>query len=281
METRITSATKEVVISDSRPTVVIGERINPTGKKSMADALKVGDFEIVRNEAIAQAQAGADILDVNTAAFGVDEITVLPEAVQIVMETVDTPICIDSATPEALIAALKVYRGKPLINSVTGEEQSLARVLPLVKEYDTAVIGLAQDDEGIPATAERRFAVARKIVERAEKIGIPRNNVIIDCLALAIGANPRSCLIACETARMIKAELEVNTLVAVSNISFGMPDRSLLSGTFAAMVIAAGATCLIADVAKVRPIITAASLLMDNDKRARRYIDAYRERQKQ
>lgn len=281
METRITSATKEVVISDSRPTVVIGERINPTGKKSMADALKVGDFEIVRNEAIAQAQAGADILDVNTAAFGVDEITVLPEAVKIVMETVDTPICIDSATPEALIAALKVYRGKPLINSVTGEEQSLAKVLPLVKEYDTAVIGLAQDDEGIPATAERRFVVARKIVERAEKIGIPRNNVIIDCLALAIGANPRSCLIACETARMIKAELEVNTLVAVSNISFGMPDRSLLSGTFAAMVIAAGATCLIADVAKVRPIITAASLLMDNDKRARRYIDAYRERQKQ
>ena len=280
METKISSSTKEVTICDGLPTVLIGERINPAGKKSMAEALKAGNFEIVRNEALTQAQAGADIIDVNTTIFGANETSILPKAVLAAMETVDIPLCIDSANPAALEAALKIYKGKPLINSVTGEEKSLATVLPLVKEYKAAVIGLTQDDEGIPANAERRAAIACKIVERAEKAGISRDNIVIDCLALAIGANPASGMIATETARRIKAELGVNITVAISNISFGMPDRSLINFAFAAAMIAAGATCLIVDVAKLRPIVLASDLVMSHDKRARRYIDAFRERQK-
>jgi len=280
METRISSLSKEVIIGDGLPTVLIGERINPAGKKSMAEALKTGNFESIRNEAIAQVQAGADIIDVNTTLFGVDEVSILPKAVQTVMETVDVPLCIDSANTAALEAALKIYKGKPLINSVTGEEKSLARVLPLVKEYKAAVVGLTQDDEGIPDNAERRVAIARKIIERAEKEGISRENIIIDCLALAVGANPASSILATETARRIKAELGVNITIAVSNISFGMPDRSLLNSAFAAAMIAAGATCLIVDTAKLRPAVLAADLLMSRDKRARRYTNAFRERQK-
>lgn len=280
METTISSSSKEVIIGDGRPTVLIGERINPAGKKNMAEALKAGNFDIVRNEALAQAQAGADIIDINTTLFGADEASILPKAVQAAMEAVDIPLCIDSANPTALEAALKIYKGKPLINSVTGEEKSLARVLPLVKEYKAAVVGLTQDDEGIPSNAERRVAIAYKIVERAEKIGISRDNIVIDCLALAIGANPASGMIAIETARRIKAELGINTTVAISNISFGMPDRNLLNFAFASAMISAGATCLIVDAAKLRPIILGADLLMSRDKRARRYIDAFRERQK-
>jgi len=281
METKISSLSKEVTIGAGLPTVLIGERINPAGKKSMAEALKAGDFEIVRTEAIAQTQAGADIIDVNTTIFGGDETSILPKAVKIAMETVETPLCIDSANPAALEAALKIYKGKPLINSVTGEEKSLTTVLPLVKKYNAAVIGLTQDDEGIPTNAERRVAIAHKIVERAEKIGISRDNIVIDCLALAIGANPVSGMLATETASKIKAELGVNTTVAVSNISFGMPDRSLINFAFASAMISAGATCLIVDVAKLRPIVLASDLVMSHDKRARRYIDAFRERQKQ
>ncbi len=281
METKISSLTKEVILGDGLPTVLIGERINPAGKKSMAEALKAGNFEIVRNEAIAQVQAGADIIDVNTTLFGADEVGILPKAVQTVMEAVDVPLCIDSANAAAVEAALKIYKGKPLINSVTGEEKSLARVLPLVKEYKAAVVGLTQDDEGIPYNAERRVAIARKIIERAEKEGIPRENIIIDCLALAAGANPASGMIATETARRIRSELGLNVTIAVSNISFGMPDRGLLNSAFAAAMIAAGATCLIVDVARLRPAVLAADLLMSRDKRARRYIDAFRDRQKQ
>jgi 5-methyltetrahydrofolate--homocysteine methyltransferase len=281
METKISSSTKEVTICDGLPTVLIGERINPAGRKSMAEALKAGDFEIVRNEALAQAKAGADIIDVNATIFGADEVSILPKAVQTAMETVDIPLCIDSANPAALEAALKIYKGKPLINSVTGEEKSLKMILPLVKKYEAAVIGLTQDDEGIPANAERRVAIAHKIVERAEKAGISRDNIVIDCLALAIGANPISGTIATETARRIKAELGVNITVAVSNISFGMPDRILINFAFAAAMISAGATCLIVDTAKIRPIVLASDLVLSRDKRARRYINAFRERQKE
>ena len=151
MITRLSSATKEVLIGNGQPTVLIGEGINPTGKKEMSQALKAGNLEIIRKEALAQVQAGADVLDVNVSAFGVDEVTLLPQAVQAVMDTVDVPLCLDSANPKALEAALKVYKGKPLINSVTGEEHSLAKILPLVREYGTAVIGLTQDDDGIPS----------------------------------------------------------------------------------------------------------------------------------
>ena len=280
MGTRLSGATKEVIIGHDRPTVLIGERINPTGKKKMSEALKAGELEIVRQEALTQVQAGADIIDVNVAATGVNEVTRLPQAVRVVNDTVDVPLCLDSPNPEALEAALKVYKGKPLLNSVTGEEHSLERVLPLVKEYGAAVIGLVQDEEGVPGDAERRLAIAHKIVERAEAIGIPRQDIIIDCLAFAVGADPRSGLVILETIRRIKAELGVNLTLGASNVSFGMPDRSLLNSAFVAMVIAAGVTCLIVDAAKVRPMALAADLVLGQDTYARRYIRAYRERQK-
>jgi len=277
METRVSSATREVTIGDSQPTVLIGERINPAGKKKLAKALQTGNLEIVRRESLAQAQAGADILDVNVSTFGVDEVTLLPQAVKAVMDSVDIPLCLDSTNPEALAAALRVYKGKPLINSVTGEEHSLDKILPLVKEHGAAVIGLVQDDEGIPKDSERRVAIAHKIVERAEAAGIPRQNIIIDCLALAVGADTSSGLAAVETASRVKAELGVNLTLAASNISFGMPDRHLLNSAFVVMVIASGVTCLIVDVARARPIVLAADLILNRDKHARRYIEAYRQ----
>jgi 5-methyltetrahydrofolate--homocysteine methyltransferase len=281
METRVSGAAREVIIAHNRPTVLIGERINPTGKKRMSAALRAGNLEIVREEALAQVQAGADIIDVNVATTGVDEVSLLPRAVTAVADTVDVPLCLDSPNPEVLAAALKVYRGKPLVNSVTGEEHSLKTVLPLVKEYGAAVIGLVQDEAGVPKDAQRRLAVARKIIERAEAAGIPREDVIIDCLAFAVGADPTSGLVTLETAQRIKAELGVNLTLGLSNVSFGLPDRNLLNSAFVAMVIAAGVSCLIADAAKVRPMVLAADLLLNRDEYARRYIRAHRELKKQ
>jgi len=281
METRVSSPTKEVIIGDDKPTVLIGERINPAGKLKLQEALKAGNLDIVRREALAQAQAGADILDVNVGTFGVDEVSLLPQAVQAVMDTVDIPLCIDSNNPAALEAALKIYKGKPLINSVSGEEHSLTRVLPMVKEYGAAVIGLVQDDEGIPKDAGRRVSIAHKIVERAEAAGIARANIVIDCLAFAVGADTSSGPALIEAIRRIKAELGVNMTLGASNISFGLPDRDLLNNAFVAMAVAAGITCLITDAAKVRPAIVATDLILGRDRHARRYIEAYRQRQKQ
>jgi len=281
METRVSSYTKEVIIGDTQPTVLIGERINPAGKKKLQEALKAGNLDIVRSEALAQAQAGADILDVNVGAFGVDEVTLLPQAVQAVMDTVDIPLCIDSNNPAALEAALKIYKGKPLINSVSGEEHSLTRILPMVKEYGAAVVGLVQDDDGIPKDAGRRVSIAHKIVERAEAAGIARANIVIDCLAFAVGADTSSGPALIEAIRKIKAELGVNMTLGASNISFGLPDRDLLNNAFVAMAVAAGLTCLITDAAKVRPAIVATDLILGRDRHARRYIEAYRQRQKQ
>jgi 5-methyltetrahydrofolate--homocysteine methyltransferase len=261
--------------------VLIGERINPAGKAKLQEALKAGNLDIVRSEAMAQAQAGADILDVNVGTFGVDEVALLPQAVQAVMGTVDIPLCIDSNNPAALEAALKIYKGKPLINSVSGEEHSLTRVLPMVKEYGAAVVGLVQDDEGIPKDAERRVSIARKIVERAEAAGIARANIVIDCLAFAVGADTSSGPAVIEAIRRIKAELGVNMTLGASNISFGLPDRDLLNNAFVAMAVAAGITCLITDAAKVRPAIVATDLILGRDRHARRYIEAYRQRQQQ
>jgi 5-methyltetrahydrofolate--homocysteine methyltransferase len=280
METKVASSSREVIIGDNQPTVLIGERINPTGKKKLAEALKAGDLEIVRKEALAQVQAGADILDVNVGTFGVDEVALLPKAVRVVMDTVDVPLCLDSSNPDALEAALKVYKGKPLVNSVTGEEQCLKRVLPVIKKYGAAVIGLVQDDEGIPKDAERRVRIARKIVERVEAAGISREDLVIDCLAFAVGAEPNSGVAIIEAIRRIKAELGVNMTMGASNVSFGLPDRELVNSAFVVMAIAAGATCLIVDVAKVRSIILAADLVLGRDQRARRYIEAYRQRPK-
>jgi 5-methyltetrahydrofolate--homocysteine methyltransferase len=267
------------MIGDDQPTMLIGERINPAGKKKLADALKAGSLDIVRKEALAQAEAGADILDVSVGTFGVDEKVLLPQAVEAVIETVELPLCLDSAAPEALEAALKVYKGKPLINSVTGEERSLAKILPLVKEYGAAVIGLVQDDKGIPRDVERRVALAHKVVERAEATGIAREDIMIDCLTFAVGADPSSGRAVLEAIRTIKAELGVNLILGASNVSFGMPDRPFLNNAFVVMAIAAGATCFIVDVAKVRPTVLAADLILGRDQRARRYIEDYRHRQ--
>jgi 5-methyltetrahydrofolate--homocysteine methyltransferase len=279
METKLTSATKEVIISDERPTVLIGERINPAGKKKLAESLKTGNMDILRKEAADQVKAGADVLDVNVTVFGLDEAPLLPQAVKAVMETVDVPLCIDSANAAALKAALKIYKGKPLINSVSGEERSLERVLPLVKEFGTAVVGLTQDDNGIPKDAATRIAIAEKIVNRAAQMGIPKEDIVIDCLALAIGADPMSAVIALQTIREIRARLGVNMTLGASNISFGMPDRIYVNTSYLAMTIAAGVTCPVVDVAKVRPYILGTDLLLARDKRARRYIQAFRERQ--
>jgi len=280
METRVSSPAKKVIIGDSQPTVLIGERINPSGKRKLAEALKAGGLDIVREEALAQVQAGADILDVNVGAFGVDEVTLLPKAVRAVMDTVDVPLCLDSSNPDALEAALEVYKGKALVNSVTGEEHSLDRIVPLIKKHGAAVIGLVQDDEGIPRDAERRVQIAHKIADRIEAAGISREDLVIDCLAFAVGAEPGSGVAVIEAIRRIKAELGVNMTLGASNVSFGLPDRELLNSAFVVMTVVAGVTCLIADVAKVRSIILAADLVLGRDKRARRYIEAYRQRPK-
>ncbi len=276
METRLTSATKEVIIGDDRPTVLIGERINPAGKKKLAESLKLGNMDVVRKEAIDQVKAGADVLDVNVTVFGLDEAPILPKAVQAVMDVTDVPLCIDSANPDALKAALKLYKGKALVNSVSGEEKSLARVLPIIKEYGAAVVGLTQDDEGIPKDAKKRIEIAEKIINRAAQMGIPSSDIVIDCLALAVGADPRSAVTAAETIREVKARFGVNMTLGASNISFGMPDRIYINACYLAMMIAAGVTCPVVDSAKVRPYILASDLLLAKDKRARRYIEAFR-----
>lgn len=281
METRILSATKEVIIADDQPTVLIGERINPAGRKKLVEALRTGNLELVRQEALAQVDAGADVLDICVSAFGIDEVALLPQAVEAVMEVAEVPLCLDSADPRALEAALRVYQGKPLINSVTGEEQSLARVLPLVQEYGGAVIGLTQDDQGIPKDVERRVAIAHRIVERAVAMGIPREDVVIDCLTLAVGVEPQAAPVILEACRRVKAELGVNLVLAISNVSFGLPERGWLNNAFAALAIASGVNCLIGDVAKMRPAVLAADLLLGKDKHARRYIAEYRRRQRQ
>jgi 5-methyltetrahydrofolate--homocysteine methyltransferase len=283
METILKSAKKTVVISTEEPTRLIGERINPTGKKRLAAALTAGDLSVVEQEAEEQVAAGADILDVNVGAAGVDEVDLLPQAVRLVMETVDVPICIDSADSQAIEAALRVHRelapeGKPLINSVNGEEARLEAVLPLVAEYGAAVIGLAMHDDGIPATAEERFAVVCKIVERAEALDIPREDIVIDCLALTVGADSQAAVVTLDAMQKVRDELGLNMTLGASNVSFGLPEREVINWAFLAMAIQNGLNCPIVDPAKVRPAILAADLLLGRDDYAMRYIKAYKKR---
>jgi len=279
METKLSSATKEVVMGEGYPTVLIGERINPAGKKKMAEALRAGNLEVVQNEALSQVQVGADIIDINVTLFGMDEVTLLPKAVEAVMKVVDVPLCFDSPNPRALEAALKIYKGKALLNSVTGEERSLEMVLPLVKEFGAAVIGMTQDEKGIPGNSEQRVAIAKKITEKAEAMGIPREDILFDCLTSTVGADGKSGLVTLETIRKVKSDLGMNLVLGASNISFGLPDRELINNAFVAIAIASGVNSLIVDVVKIRPIVLAADLLLNHDNRARRYISAYRERQ--
>lgn len=272
-----------VTIGGGGPTVLIGERINPTGKKRLAAALQEGDLSLVAQEAVAQVQAGADIIDVNVGAAGVDEVALLPRAVRTVVDVVDVPISIDTANPDALAAALEELRraapeAKPLVNSVNGEERSLRRVLPLVREYGAAVIALGMGDGGVPQDAEGRVAVARAILERATSLGIPKEDVLVDCLALTVGADHRAGAVTLQAIEQVNREFRVNQTLGASNVSFGMPERDLLTGTLLAMAVAAGVTCPIVDAAKARPYLLAADLLLGVDEYGMRYIRGFRQR---
>ena len=279
METKISSAKMEIIISDKNPIAMIGERINPTGKKNMSEALRAGDFDVVRQEAIAQVESGAHILDVNVATSGINEISVLPKAVEAVMGVVDVPLCIDINKPAALKEALRIYEGKAIVNSVSGEEKSLNEVLPLVKEYGTAVIGLTIGDKGIPKSVGKRLEIAHKIVERAKAIGIPREDIIIDCLALSLGSDDQAGLATLEAIQRVKTELGLNQTLGASNISFGLPDRPLVNKSFLALAIGAGVTCPTVDAAKVRSTIAAIDLILGRDRFSQRFIKEYRRRQ--
>jgi 5-methyltetrahydrofolate--homocysteine methyltransferase len=238
---------------------------------------------MVREDAVNQVEAGAAILDVNAGVPGADEPALLQQVMRTVMEVTDVPLCIDTADPEALEAALKLYEGTALVNSVNGEERSLQAVLPLVKEHGAATIGLCMDDEGIPETPEQRLAVAAKIIERAGKLGIGPERLAIDPLALTMGADSNAGRIAFETIQLVVKEFGVNITMGASNISFGMPDRKYINSTFIAMAIHAGLTCPITNplVTEIHTAVLAADLSMGRDDFGMRWIQAYRKREKE
>lgn len=283
LTTVVSSKTQTVTIHRDSPTVIIGERINPTGRKKLQAALQARDFDIIRQDAVAQVEAGARVLDVNAGVPGADEPALMKEVLGHVMAVTDAPLCIDTADPEALAAALTIYEGKALVNSVNGEERALNAVLPIVKEHGAAVIGLCMDDNGIPETAEARLAVAHKIIERAAQVGIPLEDVVIDPLALTMGADHTAGLLALETIKLIVEEFGVNVTMGASNISFGMPDRKHINATFIAMAIQAGLTCPITNPLEegVAIAVLAADLSMGRDEYGLRWIKAYRAREKE
>ena len=277
METRIRSSSREVVIGPEHPTAIIGERINPTGKRRLAASLVAKDMSRVRRLAVSQVENGAAILDVNVGAAGVDEVELLPLAVKAIMEVTDVPLCLDSANPEALRAALQVYKGKALVNSVNGEEASLERVLPLVNEFGAAVIGLAMDGSGIPGDAASRLAVAAKVVKRAESMGIPREDVLIDCLALSACTDPNAARVTLETIRRVRETLGLNMTLGASNISFGLPDRETINGAFLAMVIACGVNAPIINPRGSQRAVLIADMLLGRDEFGMNYVRYYRQ----
>lgn len=280
MKTVLRGTKKEVVIQPDALTVIIGERINPTGRKKLAAALVAGDLDYVRREAIAQVREGAHVIDVNVGAAGVDEVDLLPKAVLAVAEVVDVPICIDSSSADAIEAALAVCPGRPLVNSVNGEEEKLERILPLVKKYNAAVIGLTMDDKGIPNDPHERLAIAKKIVDRAEAIGIAREDVIIDCLALTMGADSKAGLVTLKTIELVRKELGNNITLGASNASFGLPEREVINAGFLAMAVYAGMNCPIVNPRKSRLALAVADLALGRDDYAMNYLRAYRELQK-
>lgn len=280
METILTGTEGTVRISPDLPTVIIGEKINPTGRSWLTEQLTEGNLEVLADEAVKQLEDGAHVLDVNVGAASVNEVEVLPRAIEIVQDAVGVPLCIDTADNDALEAALEVYRGKPLINSVNGEEKNLERVLPLVAEYEAAVIGLAMDDDGIPKDPQKRLEIARKIVERAESMGIPREDVLIDCLALTVSAEPDAAIITLNAIDLVREELGVNQALGHSNVSFGLPDRPVINRVALGMVIRAGVNAPIVDAAEVKQSILAADLLLGRDQYAMNYIKYYREHKK-
>jgi 5-methyltetrahydrofolate--homocysteine methyltransferase len=280
VKTIVRSSTKQLVINTEGPVVMIGERINPTGRKRLAEALRDMDLDYVRSLARQQAAAGADLLDVNVGVPGVDDVALLPQVIQAVAAEVALPLCIDTPNPQALEAALLVAPGKPLVNSVNGEESSLQNVLPLVKQRGAAVIGLTMDDKGIPPEAEARVAIAERIVERAAQLGIPVEDILIDPLVLTVGADSYAGRVTLETIRLVRHRLGVNVSLGATNVSFGLPERPIINQAFLALSIQAGATCMITDPEKLGLAIRATELLLGRDDFAGRYIGMYRIQQK-
>ncbi|MCB9421723.1 MAG: dihydropteroate synthase [Ardenticatenaceae bacterium] len=278
METIISSKTKETVIGTERPFTIIGERINPTGRKLLARELEAGDFSRVERDAVAQTEAGAQILDVNAGIPMIDEPEVLAQMIQLVQTVSDLPISIDSSMVEALQRGLEVYQGKALVNSVTGEEERLESVLPLVKKYGAAVIAICNDESGISHDPDVRFAVAKKIVQRAMDHGIPKEDVLVDPLIMPIGAVQTAGQQAFSLLRRIQTELGSNTTCGASNVSFGMPNRRAINSNFLAMLISNGLTSAITNPLEeaLREAILAADLLMGHDEFGMAWITAHR-----
>ncbi|MEK7292377.1 MAG: dihydropteroate synthase [Actinomycetota bacterium] len=277
--TILSSATREVIIGFDRPFVMIGERINPTGRKLLAEEMKAGNFSRVEADAIAQVAAGAHMLDVNAGIPLADEPALLARAVQLVQAVTDVPLSIDSSIIAALEAGLAVYKGKPLVNSVTGEDEVLERVLPLVARYGAAVVAISNDETGISDDIDVRYAVAKKIVERAADFGIPACDVVVDPLVMPIGAMGMAGQQAFRLIRRLREELKVNTICGASNVSFGLPNRHAVTGTFLSMAIASGMTSAIMSPLhpEVKIAVMAADVLAGNDRDCFAWIRANRD----
>ena len=282
METKLSYKSKEVIISPERPFTIIGERINPTRRKKLAETMAQGDFSIALEDTRKQIEAGAHVLDVNAGIPGADEPALLRGAVQAVMEFAQTPLCIDTASPEALKAALEVYPGKALINSTTAEESMMQRIFPLARQFGAAVIGVITDENGVPPTPESRLAVARKLIQRAGDYGIPPEDIVIDCLALTVGADHNAGRITLDSVALVRDELGVNLSLGASNVSFGLPDRKIINVAYLALAIARGLTVAITDptVPEIQTTLLACDLLIGRDEYAMRWIKAFRKREK-
>ena len=278
-ETLISSVNREVIIGFDRPFVIIGERINPTGRKILAEEMKRGDYRRVEADATAQVAAGAHMLDVNAGIPLADEPAILAQAVKLVQLITDVPLSIDSSIVAALESGLAVYQGKALVNSVTGEEERLESVLPLVARYNAAVVAISNDETGISEDPDVRFEVARKIVERAADHGIHHSNVVVDPLVMPIGAINSAGRQVMHIVRRLREELKVNTTCGASNISFGLPNRNGINGAFLTMAISAGMTSAITNPlhGEVMQAVLGADVMMGHDPDCARWIRKYRE----
>ena len=277
--TTISSATREVHIGFDQPFVIIGERINPTGRKILAEEMKNGDYSRVEADALAQVEAGAHMLDVNAGIPLADEPRILAEAVQLVQSITDLPLSIDSSIVEALEAGLAVYQGKELVNSVTGEDEVLERVLPLVAKHKAAVVAISNDETGISEDPDVRFAVAKKIVERAADYGISQSDVVVDPLVMPIGAINTAGVQVMALVRRLRDELKVNTTCGASNVSFGLPNRNGINSAFLTMAMGAGMTSAITSPlhAEVMQAVRGGDVMMGHDPDCTNWIRAYRE----
>jgi 5-methyltetrahydrofolate--homocysteine methyltransferase len=272
METHVISPKgKEVIIGDNQPTVLIGEKINPFGKGPIKDALISGDMGPIRDEAVKQVEAGADILIISVAAFGIDEAVVLPIATRSVMEAVDVPLCLESRNPVALENTLSLGCGKPIISSVTGEASHLDQLLPIARKYQTPFVALASDSSGVPSTAEKRIEIIARIVEKARNMGIDMENVIADCVAESSAVNSAAALITLKTIEMVRRQWGLNLVLGASNVSFGLPNRTVINAVFLSLAVSRGLTSAIVNAKLMKPYIMSADLLMGRDSRARRY----------